>query len=147
MSRIIGRLPFLKRDRSRPGDAGARRAGDAAGSADAAVPSADAEDPGPPPVLRPAAIFRQLLWDPAEASPVWARPRPAPPAVEPPASVPATAAGATVTAPDPPNGFTSAANPPKPARGPRRAKAEPAAAAPPAKPKRASRKKPGPIER
>jgi hypothetical protein len=32
---------------------------------------------GPPPVLRPAAIFRQLLFDPAESAPVWARPRPA----------------------------------------------------------------------
>jgi hypothetical protein len=33
---------------------------------------------GPPPVLRPAAIFRQLLFDPAESAPVWARPRSAP---------------------------------------------------------------------
>jgi hypothetical protein len=41
------------------------------------------------PALRPAAIFRQLLFDPAESSPVWARPRPAPvpdPAIAPSAS-------------------------------------------------------------
>jgi hypothetical protein len=30
---------------------------------------------GPPPVLRPAAIFRQVLYDPAETAPIWARPR------------------------------------------------------------------------
>jgi hypothetical protein len=30
---------------------------------------------GPPPVLRPAAIFRQVLYDPAESAPIWARPR------------------------------------------------------------------------
>jgi hypothetical protein len=33
---------------------------------------------GSSPVLRPAAIFQQVLYDPAESSPVWARPRPAP---------------------------------------------------------------------
>jgi hypothetical protein len=38
----------------------------------------EAADLGPPPILQPAAIFRQLLFDPAESSPVWARPRPAP---------------------------------------------------------------------
>ena len=30
---------------------------------------------GPPPILRPAAIFRQVLFDPADLVPVWARPR------------------------------------------------------------------------
>jgi hypothetical protein len=34
---------------------------------------------GPPPILRPAAIFRQVLFDPAESSPVWARRRPSAP--------------------------------------------------------------------
>ena len=29
---------------------------------------------GPLPVLEPAAIFRQVLWDPAEVAPVWVRP-------------------------------------------------------------------------
>jgi hypothetical protein len=33
---------------------------------------------GPPPVLLPAAIFRELLYDPTEFTPVWLRPRPAP---------------------------------------------------------------------
>jgi hypothetical protein len=33
---------------------------------------------GPPPILRPAAIFRQVLFDPAESSPVWMTPRPTP---------------------------------------------------------------------
>ncbi|HEV8544756.1 MAG TPA: hypothetical protein VGQ64_00555 [Candidatus Limnocylindrales bacterium] len=31
-----------------------------------------------PPILVPAAIFRQLLFDAAELTPAWARPRPAP---------------------------------------------------------------------
>jgi hypothetical protein len=31
---------------------------------------------GPPPLLVPAAIFHQLLFDPAELTPVWVRPRP-----------------------------------------------------------------------
>jgi hypothetical protein len=30
---------------------------------------------GPPPSLIPAAIFRQVLFDPAELTPIWARPR------------------------------------------------------------------------
>jgi hypothetical protein len=138
VSRIIGRLPFLKRDRPRPGDV--------AEPADAADPSEEADDPGPPPVLRPAAIFRQLLWDPAEASPIWARPRPVPAAIEP-ASAPTTAPGMTATAPDPSDAVTPDANPAKPARRPRRAKAESSAAAPSAKPKRPTRKKPGALER
>ena len=33
---------------------------------------------GPPPILLPAAIFRELLYDPTEFTPVWLRPRPAP---------------------------------------------------------------------
>jgi hypothetical protein len=43
-----------------------------------------------PSVLRPAAIFHQLLFDPAESSPVWARPRPVP------VPDPASSAGPTV---------------------------------------------------
>jgi len=35
----------------------------------------DEADLGPPPVLRPAAIFRKLLIDPTEIPPVWTRPR------------------------------------------------------------------------
>jgi hypothetical protein len=37
-----------------------------------------AETVGPPPILVPAAIFRQVLYDPFEVTPIWARPRPAP---------------------------------------------------------------------
>jgi hypothetical protein len=46
--------------------------------------------PEPPPELLPAAIFRQVLFDPAEFTPVWARPRQASaadPATEPSPSV------------------------------------------------------------
>jgi hypothetical protein len=44
---------------------------------DVAAVTPDDAPLGPPPMLRPAAIFRQLLFDPAEITPVWARPRPA----------------------------------------------------------------------
>jgi hypothetical protein len=33
---------------------------------------------GPPPVLLPAAIFSQVVFDPMEITPEWAKPRPAP---------------------------------------------------------------------
>jgi hypothetical protein len=46
---------------------------------------------GSSPILRPAAIFHQLLFDPAESSPVWARPRLAP------APDPASSAGPIVS--------------------------------------------------
>lgn len=39
----------------------------------------EAADLGPPPTLRPAAIFHQLLFDPVELTPVWVRPRTAAP--------------------------------------------------------------------
>jgi hypothetical protein len=42
--------------------------------------AAEAVADEPPPVLRPAAIFRQPLVNPAETVPAWLRPRPAPPA-------------------------------------------------------------------
>ena len=41
---------------------------------------------GPPPVLRPAVIISQTLFDPAEFVPDWAKPRPKP-ASEPPSEV------------------------------------------------------------
>jgi hypothetical protein len=70
-------MPFkrlLDLTRRRPG--GDRATADE--PTDAAAPIAHEDVPlGPPPVLRPAAIFRQLLFDPAEIAPVWARPRPA----------------------------------------------------------------------
>ena len=70
-------MPFkrlLDLTRRRPG--GDRATADE--PTDAAGAIADDDVPlGPPPVLRPAAIFRQLLFDPAEIAPVWARPRPA----------------------------------------------------------------------
>ena len=37
----------------------------------------DDDELGPPPVLLPAAIFHELLFDPAEMTPAWLRPRPA----------------------------------------------------------------------
>lgn len=70
-------MPFkrlLDLTRRRPG--GDRATADE--PTDAAAPIAHDDDlPLGPPVLRPAAIFRQLLFDPAEIAPVWARPRPA----------------------------------------------------------------------
>jgi hypothetical protein len=59
---------------------GPRRSGPDPLAADRPVPEVmEWEDEdlelGPPPVLRPAAIFRQVLYDPAESAPIWARPR------------------------------------------------------------------------
>jgi hypothetical protein len=45
---------------------------------------------GPLPVLEPAAIFRQVLWDPAEVAPVWVRPQPEPESVAAETTEPAT---------------------------------------------------------
>jgi hypothetical protein len=45
---------------------------------------------GPLPVLEPAAIFRQVLWDPAEVAPVWVRPLPEPEPVAAETTEPAT---------------------------------------------------------
>ncbi len=50
---------------------------------------------GPPPILQPAAIFRQYLFDPTEFTPEWARPRKA----LAPAPDPAVASGAIVDEP------------------------------------------------
>jgi len=71
---------------------------------------------GPPPVLLPAAIFRQLLFDPAELTPAWLRPRPVP---EP---DPAEAAGATIDATAPADVLPT--DVPKPAKRTRRPKSD-----------------------
>jgi hypothetical protein len=77
---------------------------------------------GPPPVLLPATIISQVLFDAAELVPEWARPRPAP-STTPPATVetPVETADepveAVIPAPDP------APADPKPKSRPRRAKA------------------------
>jgi hypothetical protein len=70
---------------------------------------------GPPPVLLPAAIFRELLYDPTEFTPVWLRPRPVP---EP---DPASSSGPTVDE----NAVVNAAptDEPKPAKRKRQPKA------------------------
>ena len=68
MPRGIGRLPFL----SRRGAAADRSPNDAA----PIDPEADVDDaPVGPPVLLPAMIYRQVLVDQTEVTPVWARPR------------------------------------------------------------------------
>jgi hypothetical protein len=126
----IARLfPFARRSSrggaSRTGDSPERRHSVAADDDPAAQ---DGTELGPPPVLRPAAIFRQLLYDPAELTPVWARPR-AVAAPEPPtAPIPATApTPATVEPGDPPR---ATLDQPKPAKRTRRPKADAAAAGP-----------------
>ena len=76
---------------------------------------------GPRPVLEPAAIFRQVLWDPAEVAPVWVRapaePESAPP--EPPDEAAPTAgpAAEAVTALD--DAQTTALKPTKRTRRPK----------------------------
>jgi hypothetical protein len=61
---------------------GRRRTHENGSPGDAPAVDADAmaleSDPLGPPVLLPAAIFRQVLFDAAEFTPAWARPRPAP---------------------------------------------------------------------
>jgi len=73
-----GLLVRLGRRRTRqeesPVDASA--VGGPAVDADAMPLESAALDPSP--MLEPAAIFRQLLFDGGELTPVWARPRPAP---------------------------------------------------------------------
>jgi hypothetical protein len=49
---------------------------DGSSSAAGTAYALEAADLGPPPILRPAAIFHQLLFDPVELTPVWVRPRP-----------------------------------------------------------------------
>ncbi len=66
MVRKLGRLPFLRRQRvSAPSDAPA---------VDFAPVDPDSAPLGPP-ILLPATIFRQVLVDGTELTPVWARPR------------------------------------------------------------------------
>ena len=79
---------------------------------------------GPPPVLRPAVIISQVLFDPAEFVPDWAKPRPKP-AAEPPGEADPASDEATVqTEPsDPAPEDAKAASRPrrtKPAAAPRR---------------------------
>jgi hypothetical protein len=69
MPRGIGRLPFIK------------RRGAVADRSSSDPPAIDAEAvfedaPVGPPVLLPAMIYRQVLIDQTEVTPVWARPRP-----------------------------------------------------------------------
>ena len=92
------------------------------------------------PVLLPAAIHRQLLYDPAEITPVWARPRPAP-AREPAISPTSVADGPTAPA-------IAASDQPKPATRTRRPKADATTTAP-ARPraKRSARKDLGAADR
>jgi len=69
MAHKLGRLLHLTRRQSRRD----RSAADGL----AVDGGAMAETPGPPRILVPAAIFRQVLFDPFEVTPIWARPRPA----------------------------------------------------------------------
>jgi hypothetical protein len=76
---------------------------------------------GPPPVLLPATIISQVLFDAAELVPEWARHRPAPSTpraatVETPVEAADELVEAVIPAPDP------APADPKPKSGPRRAK-------------------------
>jgi hypothetical protein len=79
MPRGFGRLPFLTR-RTTSSDRGASEHPTmVAASADPDVASVG------PPVLLPASIVRQVLFDATELTPVWARPRPDPESVAVPA--------------------------------------------------------------
>jgi len=81
-----------------------------------------------PPLLSPSAIFRQVLWDPAEVAPTWAQPKTTPEpgaAVEPipqPAALPATGDGVAPAAARPKRtrqpkaAGSSSAKPPPPSR-------------------------------
>ena len=66
MVRRLGRLPFLRRKRG-PSQSDAPAIDDAPIDPDSA--------PLGPPILLPATIFRQVLVDGTELTPVWARPR------------------------------------------------------------------------
>jgi len=70
-----------------------------------------------PRLLEPAAIFRQVLFDPTEFTPPWLRPRPAP------APATATATPAAPVVDETPVASAAPADEPKRAKRPRRAKA------------------------
>ena len=71
---MANRLARLLGSRRRPGADPSPGAGPAV---DGAAMALDAAAMEPAPVLLPAAIFRQVLFDPSEFTPVWLRPRPA----------------------------------------------------------------------
>jgi hypothetical protein len=123
----VGGLLFLIRRRSRrdatPKAALAVAGGDAVALGGGVLAMAMAPL-GPPAVLRPAVIISQVLFDPAEFVPDWAKPRPKP-AIEPAPEMDAASDEATAqTEPsDPaPQGAKSKSRPrnPKPAASPRR---------------------------
>jgi hypothetical protein len=116
---VIGGLLFLgrRRRRGQPSDDGPDSAagpvvevgGTSLALATTAVPL------GPPPVLLPAAIIRQILVDPRELTPEWARPRPKPVAQEPQPSVESVEEAASAAPVEPPaenQPSTSDATPP-----------------------------------
>src|SRR6266550_4622 len=70
MAHTLGRLLHITRRQSRRDQSAADGL--------AVDGGAMAETPGPPRILLPAAIFRQVLFDPFEVTPIWARPRPGP---------------------------------------------------------------------
>jgi hypothetical protein len=86
MPRGFGRLPFLKR----------RSTSSGRGSTDQPTMPPRSVDPDAapvgPPVLLPASIIRQVLFDASELTPVWARSRPEPASI----AVPAVTAEPTV---------------------------------------------------
>jgi hypothetical protein len=90
-------------------------------------PSARDDAPLELPVLMPAVIFRQLIFDGTEVTPVWARPRPAP------ESEPATTT-------------VGASNEPKPAKRARRPKPDGPSGASRPKTRRATRKDDGALD-
>ena len=110
MAHGFGRLFLFARRRSRRD----RTAGDGP-AVDGSAMALEGATWGPLPVLLPAAIFRELLYDPTEFTPVWLRPRPA---AEP---DPASSSGPTVDE----NAVANAAptDEPKPAKRKRQPKA------------------------
>jgi len=115
------------------------------GTVGGGVTTLDDEPPEPEPILQPAAIFRQYLYDPSEYTPEWARPRPKPEAAPEPTPVPASD-------PDPaPVSATAVAEtaiaepldaaPPKPAKRARRQPASGASTATRSRPKRSTKPK------
>jgi hypothetical protein len=148
MSRVFQRLLHVGRHRPDRSPSSTGR-----GTVDGAVGTLEDELPEPPPILQPAAIFRQYLYDPAEYTPEWARPRPkpeaaaapaapAPEAAEPePAGAPVAAAGETAVADPMP------VDPPKPAKRARRQTATGTSTETRTRSKRATRPKPEPNAR
>ena len=114
-----------------------RRAGRDQSAADGAAEDVGAvallDDPaGAPPVLRPAAIFRQVLFDPAaELTPVWARPRPA--------SAPLAASSSAATVEESAVVGVAPSVEPRPAKRTPRAKAKDSSAAAPKRSKKAAK--------